>query len=145
MNAEPNKKMDAFDELKQVKTLLVDDDEFIRNSLELAFKTKGCPLQVAQSAEEGLKAIKEQPFDIILSDLRLPGMSGLDFLKLTTVTHPDAIRFLITAYRDECTLSKAVRSGIHQFIDKPFSAKAFINLLAVTFKLKRKGRQHAVH
>ena len=47
------KKMNAFDELKQVKTLLVDDDEFIRNSLELAFKTKGCPLQVAESAEEG--------------------------------------------------------------------------------------------
>ncbi len=138
MNAEPNKKMDAFDELKQVKTLLVDDDEFIRNSLELAFKTKGCPLQVAQSAEEGLKAIKEQPFDIIISDLRLPGMSGLDFLKLTTVTHPDAIRFLITAYRDDRFVSEAIRSGIHQFIDKPFTINFLVSMLVVELKRQSK-------
>ncbi len=138
MNAEPNKKMDAFDELKQVKTLLVDDDEFIRNSLELAFKTKGCPLQVAQSAEEGLKAIKEQPFDIIISDLRLPGMSGLDFLKLTTVTHPDAIRFLITAYRDDRFVSEAIHSGIHQFIDKPFTINFLVSMLVVELKRQSK-------
>ncbi len=141
MNAEPNKKMDAFDELKQVKTLLVDDDEFIRNSLELAFKTKGCPLQVAQSAEEGLKAIKEQPFDIIISDLRLPGMSGLDFLKLTTVTHPDAIRFLITAYRDDRFVSEAIRSGIHQLIDKPFTINVLVSMLAV--ELKRQSKDNS--
>ncbi len=141
MNAEPNKKMDAFDELKQVKTLLVDDDEFIRNSLELALKTKGCPLQVAQSAEEGLKAIKEQPFDIIISDLRLPGMSGLDFLKLTTVTHPDAIRFLITAYRDDRFVSEAIRSGIHQLIDKPFTINVLVSMLAV--ELKRQSKDNS--
>lgn len=134
------KKMNAFDELKQVKTLLVDDDEFIRNSLELAFKTKGCPLQVAESAEEGLQAIKEQPFDIIISDLRLPGINGLDFLKLTTATHPNAVRFLITAYRDDRVVSKAIRSGIDQFIDKPFSVKVLVNLLALALKRQSKQR-----
>ena len=131
-------KMNAFDQLKQVKTLLVDDDEFIRNSLELAFKTKGCCLHVAESAEEGLQALKEQPFDIIISDLRLPGMNGLDFLKLTAVTHPDAIRFLITAYRDERMISKAIRSGIDQFIDKPFAVNVLVNLLAVALKRQTK-------
>ena len=134
------KKMNSFNELKQVKTLLVDDDEFIRNSLELAFKTKGCPLHVAESAEEGIQAIKEQSFDIIISDLRLPGMNGLDFLKLTSVTHPNAIRFLITAYRDERILSKAVRSGIDQFIDKPFAVNVLVNLLALALKKQTKGR-----
>lgn len=128
--------MNPFDELKHVKTLLVDDDEFIRNSLELAFKTKGCSLQVAESAEEGLQAIKNQQFDIIISDLRLPGINGLDFLKLTTVTHPNAIRFLITAYRDTQILSKAIRSGIDQFIEKPFAVTVLVNLLALAIKRK---------
>ena len=131
--------MNAFDELKNVKTLLVDDDEFIRNSLELAFKTKGCCLQVAESAEQGLQAIKAQQFDIIISDLRLPGISGLEFLKLTSITQPQAIRFLITAYRDDHIFSEAVRIGVSEFIEKPFAVKVLINLLALA--LKRQARR----
>jgi DNA-binding NtrC family response regulator len=95
---------------------------------------------VAESAEEGLQAIKTQSFDIIISDLRLPGMNGLDFLKLTTITHPDAIRFLITAYRDERMISKVIRSGIDQFIDKPFAVNVLANLLALALK-KQTRRQ----
>jgi DNA-binding NtrC family response regulator len=68
-------------------------------------------------------------------------MNGLEFLKLTGITHPDAIRFLITAYRDDRILSKAIRDGIDQFIDKPFAVKVLINLLAVA--LKRREGNHA--
>ena len=125
--------MNPFNELKNVKTLLVDDDEFIRNSLELAFKTKGCCLQVAESAEEGLQAIKDQQFDIIISDLRLPGINGLEFLKLATVTQPDAIRFLITTYRDDFIFSKALRMGIRAFIEKPFTVAKLVAELAHQF------------
>ena len=133
-------KMNAFDELKNVKTLLVDDDEFIRNSLELAFKTKGCALHVADSAEAGLQAIKDEQFDIIISDLRLPGINGLEFLKLTSVAQPQAIRFLITAYRDDHIFSEAVRLGVNEFIEKPFAVKVLINLLALALKRKEKIR-----
>jgi CheY-like chemotaxis protein len=135
------KKMNPFNELKNVKTLLVDDDEFIRNSLELAFKTKGCCLQVAESAEQGLQAIKAQQFDIIISDLRLPGMSGLEFLKLTSVTQPQAIRFLITAYRDDHIFSEAVRLGVNEFIEKPFAVKVLINLLALALKRQTRRKE----
>ena len=137
-------KMNAFDELKNVKTLLVDDDEFIRNSLELAFKTKGCALRVADSAEAGLQAIKDEQFDIIISDLRLPGINGLEFLKLASVAQPQAIRFLITAYRDDHIFSEAVRLGINEFIEKPFAVKVLINLLALALKRKEKIRSAMV-
>ena len=126
--------MNSFDELKNIKTLLVDDDELIRDSLSMTFKTKGCFLQVAETAEQGLQAIKEQQFDIIISDYRLPGMNGLDFLKLTAVTQPQAVKFLITAYRDDHIFSEAIRLGIHEFIEKPFSVKVLINLLALSIK-----------
>jgi CheY-like chemotaxis protein len=130
----PNKKINPFNELKNVKTLLVDDDEFIRNSLELAFKTKGCCLQVAETAEEGLQVIRKEQFDIIISDFRLPGMNGLEFLKLTAVTQPQAVKFLITAYRDDHIFAEAIRLGIHEFIEKPFAVKVLINLLALALK-----------
>ena len=60
--------MNSFNELKKFKTLLVDDDELIRDSLKIAFSAKGCAMRVAESAEEGLQAIREEKFDIIISD-----------------------------------------------------------------------------
>ena len=132
--------MNPFNELKQAKTLLVDDDEFIRDSLKIAFATKGCAMRVAESAEEGLQAIKEEHFDIIISDFRLPGMNGLDFLKLATLTHPQAVNILITAYRDEYLFSEALRLGVTEFIDKPFSVKALVELLALSLKRQTKRR-----
>jgi CheY-like chemotaxis protein len=135
------KKINPFHELKKAKTLLVDDDEFIRNSLELAFKTKGCCLRVAESAEEGLEAINAEQFDIIICDFRLPGMNGLDFLKLATVTQPQAVSILITAYRDEYMFSDAIRMGVTEFIDKPFSVKALVALLALSLKRQTKNRR----
>ena len=131
--------MNAFKTLKKIKTLLVDDDELIRDSLKIAFKAKGCALQVAESAEEGLAAVKEESFDIIISDFRLPGINGLDFIKQTTRIQPDAIRFLITAYRDDCIVSEAVRMGIHDFIEKPFSVKKLVNLLELAIKHQEKN------
>ena len=132
--------MNSFNQLKKLKTLLVDDDEFIRDSLKIAFTTKGCSMRVAETAEEGLQAIKEEQFDIIISDFRLPGMNGLDFLKLATATHPAAVNILITAYRDEHMFSEAIRIGVTEFIEKPFSVKTLVALLALSLKRQTKKR-----
>jgi DNA-binding NtrC family response regulator len=143
LNPDAETEMNPFNELKQVKTLLVDDDEFIRDSLKIAFATKGCPMRVAGTAEEGLQAIKEEQFDIIISDFRLPGMNGLEFLKLANITHPDSVNILITAYRDEYLFSEAIRLGVTEFIDKPFSVKALAELLAVSLKRQTQKRLSA--
>ena len=134
--------MNPFNELQNFKTLLVDDDEFIRDSLKIAFTTKGCPIRVAETAEDGLQAIKDEQFDIIISDFKLPGMNGLEFLKLATVTQPQAVNILITAYRDEYCFSEAIRIGVTEFIEKPFSVKALVALLALS--LKRQTKQRAI-
>ena len=136
--------MNPFNELKQVKTLLVDDDELIRDSLKIAFANKGCSMRVAETAEEGLQAVKEEQFDIIISDFRLPGINGLEFLKLATLAHPQAVNILITAYRDEYLFSEAIRMGVTEFIDKPFSVKALAELLALSLKRRSETRITAV-
>ena len=66
--------MNSFEQLKKYRTLLVDDDEFIRNSLRMVFNNKGCFLETAETAEEGLRILEEKKYDIIISDLRLPGI-----------------------------------------------------------------------
>ena len=132
--------MNPFNELKDFKTLLVDDDEFIRDSLKIAFTTKGCPIRVVETAEEGLQALEQEPFDIIISDFRLPGMNGLDFLKAAAITRPNVVNILITAYRDEYCFPEAIRMGATEFIEKPLSVKALATLLALALKRQNQKR-----
>ena len=95
---------------------------------------------MAESAEEGLEGVRGESFDIIISDFRLPGLNGLDFIRQATVIQPDAIRFLITAYRDDRIVSEAVRIGIHDFIEKPFSVKKLVNLLGLALNQQEKNQ-----
>ena len=127
--------MDAFSKLKGLRTLLIDDDELIRDSLSLAFSKKGCFIRTSETAEEGLRALEEENYDVIISDLKLPGIDGLEFLKLANTSHPNAINVLITAYGDKEIVSKAVRTVVHEFVQKPFSIKALIT--AITPLLER--------
>jgi len=121
--------MDANLNLKQLKILLVDDDEIIRNSMRLAFQHKGIDLQTCRSAEEGLRLLESTPYDVIISDLRLPEMSGLEFLKQVGGT--DAIRLLISAYGDHDAVAEAYTQGITDFLPKPFSMKTLWATLAM--------------
>ena len=122
--------MNHFNELKNVKTLLVDDDELIRDSLCMVFASKNCFIKVAETAEEGLRALEEEKFDIIVSDLRLPGIDGLRFLRFANLIQPETAKLLITAYKDDHVLTEALRIGVNEFIEKPFSVDSFMELLA---------------
>jgi len=106
-----------------MKILLIDDDEWIRDSLTLFFESERCHLLALETAEEGLDALKRQAYDIIIADYRLPGMDGLEFFKHLEKSNPGVLKILITAYRSEEVVSEADRMGIHDFINKPFSSK----------------------
>jgi len=93
-------------------------------------------MRAAETAEEGLRALREDKFDIIISDFRLPGMNGLEFLRSAAAAHPDAVNILITAYRDERLFSEANRLGVSEFLEKPFSVKTFIELLVNSLNKK---------
>ena len=121
--------------LQGMKIMLVDDDELIRDSLCLLFEAEGCDLLALETAEEGLKALNHQTFDIIISDYRLPGMDGLDFLKQIQMSHPDIIKIMITAYLNESLIAEGQKIGVQDFIAKPFSSdilKASLGRLVVS-------------
>ena len=122
--------MDLFDKLKDMKILLIDDDEWIRDSLSLFFEFEPCVFQALETAEQGLKELETKDYDIIILDYRLPGMNGLEFLKRIQQTHPQVIKILITAYGSKEIFSQAIELGVHDFIDKPFSTKAIEDSLS---------------
>lgn len=130
--------MDPFRKLIKLKTLLVDDDELIRDAFSMVFMNKGCFLKTAETAEEGLRALEEENFDIIISDLKLPGIDGLEFFRHTTASQPNTVKVLITAYGDKDVVSRAFGIGVHEFIEKPFTFKKLIASLAMLVD-KNKG------
>jgi DNA-binding NtrC family response regulator len=115
--------MNLFSKLKNKKILLVDDDEWIRDSLTLYFDTEGCQVVAVETAEEGMELLKQQDYDIILLDYKLPGIDGLTFSRKIQEIRPDAIKILITAYKNKKVVSEAMNSGIQDLIDKPFTIK----------------------
>ena len=115
--------MDLFSKLKTMDILLIDDDEWIRDSLSIFFEGEGCHLTALETAEEGMEALKGQNYDIVITDYRLPGMDGLEFLKRIQDMQPHAMKVLITAYGSGEVVSEANKIGIHDFIEKPFTTK----------------------
>lgn len=113
--------MTIYETLQSLKTLLIDDDEWIRNAMSIVFENEGCPLTVAETAEEALAALQDTVYDIIICDYRLPGMDGLQFFRTINNSCPNTIKVLITAYGSRDLYRESLASGIHEIIEKPFS------------------------
>jgi DNA-binding response OmpR family regulator len=103
--------------------LLIDDDEWVRDSLRLFFESEGCDIVALETAEEGLNLTANRHFDIIVVDYRLPGMDGLEFISRLPASQTDTLKVLITAYGSEDLLLEARHSGFHACIPKPFTTE----------------------
>jgi len=114
--------MDVFSKIKNMKILLVDDDEWIRDSLSLFFEAEGCNLLTFETAEEALESVQHQVCDIVICDYKLPGMQGLDFLRRVKEKQPNALEILISGYPNREILKKAKTLGVEEFIPKPFTS-----------------------
>ena len=115
--------MDIFDRIKNMNILLVDDDEWIRDSLSLFFQAEGCNLRTFETAEEAMEAVKQQVYDIVISDYKLPGMDGLEFLRRVKEKQPNAFEILITAYANCEIVKEADEIGVKDIIPKPFTSE----------------------
>ncbi len=116
-------KMDIFNRIKNMKILLVDDDEWIRDSLSLFFEAEGCNLLTFETAEEAIESVRKHAYDIVISDYKLPGMDGLEFLRRVKEKQPNAFEILITAYANREICEEAKMVGVRDIIPKPFTSE----------------------
>jgi CheY-like chemotaxis protein len=114
--------MDIFSKLRNMKILLIDDDEWIRDSLSIFFEAEGCHIVSVETAEEGLEALRSQKYDIIITDYKLPGMDGIEFLKQIQTSQQNAKKIMITAYKSETVIQEAKKAGVQHLIAKPFTS-----------------------
>lgn len=122
--------MNLFGKLRQMRILLIDDDEWIRDSLSMFFEAEGCRLLALETAEKAMERLNNDHYDIIIADYRLPGMDGLEFFRRIRNIHPGCIKILITAYGSEDVRAEAAHIGIQDMIAKPFTSRVLENALA---------------
>lgn len=123
----------------EVSTLLfVDDEANILNSLKRLFRPLGYRILTAESGAAGLQVFGQNKIDLVISDMRMPEMSGAQFLEQVRARWPDAVRILLTGYADVTSTIDAINKGeIYRYISKPWDDNDII--LTVRHALERKN------
>jgi DNA-binding response OmpR family regulator len=107
--------------MRKRAVLIIDDEKNIRLTLSHALEPLGVEVDTADSGEEGLSKVKAREFGLILLDLKMPGMDGLEVLRRLRVVRPDILVIIMTAYGTIESAVEAIRMGASDFIQKPFS------------------------
>lgn len=106
---------------RQRTLLLVDDEEGIIAALRRLLRRGGYQIVTANSGAEGLQRLAESEVDVIVSDQRMPGMAGVDFLRRAKQLYPDTIRIVLSGYTELQSITEAINEGaIYKFLTKPW-------------------------
>ncbi len=122
---------------------IVDDDPLILESLSEFLELEGYEVSVFTSAEDAQLAIVKDTPDIILLDLRLPGMDGLEYLEIIKKQYPEIEILMVTGYADVTTAIKAIKLGARDYIKKPFVLDELGVLIKKAISDKKKNEQLA--
>ena len=114
--------------------LIVDDDPRVRTSLVSALGDGDMTVRAAEDAESALAALGDGPVGVVLSDVKMPGMSGLDLLKMLKERAPDLDVILMTAYDDLPLVAEAMREGAADFLVKPLDLHQLRGVLDRVFE-----------
>ncbi len=120
----PSKKADTMVctmEPSSPTLLLVDDEAFILNALKRLLRRDGYHILTAESGQQGLQVLETTPVDVIVSDQRMPGMTGVEFLREARKHFPNTIRIVLSGYTELQSVTDAINEGaVYKFLTKPW-------------------------
>ena len=114
---------------KKISILIVDDEESVRDSLYNWFIEDGFRVESAENAKRALTILESDQFDIILADIKMPGMDGLEMLRRIKSIKPDSIVIVMTAFATVDTAVKALKDGAYDYVTKPFDPDDLTHLI----------------
>jgi DNA-binding NtrC family response regulator len=131
--------------MRAATILIVDDEPNVLEGLARTLWRPGYKLVSAISPEAGLEKLRDQTVDVVISDHLMPGMSGLEFLKLVRDRYPDTARIMLTGHADLQTAVKAINEGeIYRFLSKPCPPEELqvtVHLALEHLELSRENRR----
>jgi two-component system response regulator AtoC len=123
----------------QLRILVIDDDKEVRVSLQTVLETLGYLTSTAATGEEGLDTLARDSYDLVICDLRLPGISGMEVLKQSGSAAP---LILMTAYGNQDIATQAVHAGAFDYISKPINPDDLIFTLRKFEEFERLKREN---
>jgi len=131
-------------ELRRKPTiLLVDDEENILAAMQRVLRREGYRILTAKTGSEGLEQLNNNAVDVIVSDQRMPGMSGVDFLRQARINHPETVRIVLSGYTDLQSITDAINEGaIYKFLTKPWDDALIRANIAEAFRHKDLADDH---
>ncbi|MDW7645290.1 MAG: response regulator [Desulfuromonadales bacterium] len=107
--------------MSQAHILIVDDEQVIRSGLQKVLERDGQRVTVASCGQQALASLQEHAFDLVITDLKMPGMSGLEVLKTIRRLQPEVPVLIVTGYATAEMATEALVSGAFDFLSKPFT------------------------
>ena len=114
---------------KKTSILIVDDEESVRDSLYNWFIEDGYRVECAENAKKALSILESDNFDIILADIKMPGMDGLEMLRAIKSLRKDSIVIIMTAFATVDTAVQALKDGAYDYVTKPFDPDDLSHLI----------------
>ena len=126
-------KIDYYRNLAGFNILIVENGSFICDSLSDVFRSLDCTVVVTDTALSGLKCVSDDCFDIIISDMALPGKDGREFFKCVFPISPHSLKILIVGYGDMDPMITALDYGVDEIIEKPFPVTELLDRIVANF------------
>lgn len=114
---------------RKISILIVDDEESVRDSLYNWFIEDDYKVECAEDAKKALSVLESENFDIILADIKMPGMDGMEMLKRIKALRKDAIVIMMTAFATIDTAVQALKDGAYDYVTKPFDPDDLTHLI----------------
>lgn len=130
--------MPQTEDLPPGRLLLVDDEPNILTSLRRLLRGEGYEIRTAEGGQIGLELLEQEPADVIISDMRMPGMTGAEFFKQVRERWPDTVRVLLTGFADMSSAVSAINEGgIYSYLDKPWDDAHLLQVVRAALAHKR--------
>ncbi len=123
------------------RILVVDDDANLTSTLELGLSQRGYRVVSAQRAEEALRQLDAEDVDVVLTDLAMPGLGGLEFAERVSASHPDTPVIVLTGFGSFDSAVAAIRAGAYDFLSKPAKLDAIVIALERAVQHRRLRRE----
>ena len=128
---------------KEVHLLLVEDEPALREVTAERLEEHGFRVVQAESGEEALERLADFAFDVIITDLRLPGINGTEVLQTTLDRYPDIVGVVVTGYGTVKDAVEAIKRGASDFITKPFQFDHLLHILSSALEQRRLKSENA--